>query len=102
MQAHMRNPGGGTAGARGDLSGWQDRREDTEAVPDRQANRGVGVMLGLASCHAASAFHAIVRASIAADLVGLEIEPAAVEAVGEIADELMARADSFGRERVSP
>lgn len=96
----MRSPGG-TAGARGvDLTGYQDRRESTGAAVLWQGI--VGPMLGVASCEARTAHQALVRAAIAADLTGLEIEPTTIEAVGEIADELVNAADTFGRARAAP
>ncbi len=59
-------------------------------------------MLGIASCEARSAHQALIRAAVAADLAGLEVEPAAVEAVGEIANELVKIANSYGRARATP
>ena len=100
MPTHMQNPGA-MAGARGfNLTGHQDRREDTEAATLGQGI--VGPMLGIASCEARSAHLALIRAAIAADLAGLEVEPAAIEAVGDIATELVKIADTYGCARVTP
>ena len=99
MIAHMRNPGG-MAGARGvDQTGSHDHREDTEAATLGQGI--VGPMLGIASCEARSAHLALIRAAIAADLAGLEVEPTAIETVGEIASELVKIADIYGRARAT-
>lgn len=94
MAAQMRNPGG-VAGARGvDRTGSQDRREDTEAIAIGQAIPGV--MLGLASCHAAVAFRETVRVCIAADQAGYAVDAIAVEVVATVANELIAAADRHG------
>jgi hypothetical protein len=95
MTHKKRNPGCGAARARGiDRLREADRREDTEAVALGQAV--IGPMLGLASCHAANARRELICTALAADFVGLKVEPALMEGIIRAADELIALADEYG------
>src|SRR3954464_13777373 len=77
-----------------DLATKADHTTNTETLTREQDFRGP--MLGEAACHAGLAFRELVQAAPCAEIAGLEIEGALVEALGDAAEALTEAADIYG------